>query len=78
MEGKREMTKSPARYIGTHTYNWRPRDFHDVSRREKNLAVLRQVEREKTEKHNQNWWHVNGKLPPLTSAQEKAGARRVA
>lgn len=72
------MSQAPAHYIGTHHYNWKPRDYHDVGRREKNIAVLRALEREKQEKHNQNWIAVNGKLPPLTSAQQKAGARRVA
>ncbi|MCX6672071.1 MAG: hypothetical protein NTX92_09155 [Euryarchaeota archaeon] len=72
------MSQAPARYIGTHSYQWKPRDKDDVPRREKNLAVYRDLERRKQEKHNENWFKVNGKLPPLTSAQMKSGARRVA
>ena len=71
------MSKARARYIGTHHYNWKPRDHHDVGRREKNIAVLRDLERRKTEKHIQNLIAA-GRRPPLTSAQQKAGARRVA
>jgi len=72
------MWKQRPRYIGTHSPVWKPENIERASRREKNLTVYRDLERRKQEKHNQNWFLVNGKLAPLTSAQEKAGARRVA
>ena len=72
------MSKSPPNYIGTHSYRWKPEKKETAGRREKNLAVYRDLERRKMEKHNQNWFLVNGKLAPLTPAQVKSGARRVA
>jgi hypothetical protein len=70
------MSQVPARYIGTHHYNWKPSNNEHAGRRERNIAVLRQLEREKTEKHIQNLIAA-GHRPPLTSAQQKAGARRI-
>ena len=70
--------RGPANYIGTHHYKWKPQNIDRAGRREKNLAVYRDLERRKTEKHNKNWFLVNGKLAPLTPAQQKSGARRVA
>lgn len=72
------MSKSPPRYHGTHTFQWRPENAEKADRRTKNLTVYRDLERRKQEQHNQNWFKVNGRLPPLTPAQVKAGARRVA
>lgn len=72
------MSKSPARYHGTHTFQWRPENAEKADRRTKNLTVYRDLERRKQEQHNQNWFKVNGKLAPLSPAQVKSGARRVA
>ena len=77
------MTQTP-RYIGTHHYDWvkaghqahNGREASDVPRREKNLAVLRDLERRKVEKHQQNLIAC-GWRPPLTDAQIHAGARKL-
>jgi hypothetical protein len=71
------MSKSPPNYIGTHHYKWNPNKIERAGRREKNLAVYRDLERRKMEKHIQNLITA-GHRPPLTPAQEKSGARRVA